>query len=182
VFKGEVQSIQASQLNPEDSWNGRGRTRYKLGVSEFAVLGIKIDAPDQEARRAKHDAEILARTLHLTVTSAFPATVHDSNSASGGKVLGLGQGVIKAWQRLANNVTKCAEGSTLHSKQTHPMCQEWPKLRRMCTTIRAQRTRSSVARELGKKTIKGQQSVVEASVLATQLIPHSHVLAASGLR
>ena len=63
------------------------------------------------------------------MTSAFAATVHDSNSASGGKVLRLGQGVNKASQKLANNVTKCAERSKLHSKRTQPMSQEWPKLR-----------------------------------------------------
>lgn len=130
--------MQASQLDPENSCNGRGRTRYKLGVLKFAVLGIKIDAPGQKAHCAKDDAEILARTLHLTVTSAFAATVHDSNSASGGKVLGLGQGVNKDSQKLASNESKCAERSKLHSKRTHPMSQEWPKLRRLCTTIRAQ--------------------------------------------
>ena len=108
--------MQASQLNPEDTRNGRERTRYKLGMSEIAVLGIKIDAPGQEARWAKHDAEILTSTLHLTVTSAFAATVHDSNSVRGGKVLGLGRGVIKARQKLANNVTKCAERITLHTR------------------------------------------------------------------
>ena len=93
--------MQTSQLNPEQSWNGRGRTRYKLEVSEFADLEIKIDTPGQEAHCAKHDAIVLARTLGLTVTSAFAATVHDSNSASGGKVLGLGEGVNKASQKLA---------------------------------------------------------------------------------
>ena len=45
------------------------------------------------------------------VTQAFAATVHDSNAASGGKVLGLGQGVNNTSQKIANNITKCAEGA-----------------------------------------------------------------------
>ena len=61
VFKEEVQSMQANELNPENSWNGKGRTRYKPGVWEFAVLGIKIDAPSQKAHYAKHDAKFWPR-------------------------------------------------------------------------------------------------------------------------